>query len=75
MDLEHFLNKLSVIGHQGPHGFAYNFAVFRYLSGAVRGLQPSTTAYRWALRSALKRLAADIGEHGNELNLFIRFPG
>jgi hypothetical protein len=75
MTLEHHLNKIPVIGHQGPHGVAYNLAIFDRLSTAVAPYTHGTTMYKWALRSELKRLAREINTPGSDLNLLVRFAG
>jgi hypothetical protein len=77
MSLEHPLNKLSITGHMGPHGYAYNATILDRLTQAVQGIDPLVhpALYGERFRRELQLLAHDLAEHGSELNSFVRFPG
>jgi hypothetical protein len=61
-------NKISVSGHEGPHGRDYNVPVTQRLQKAVAGKTPHTPEYREALLEELGKIRGEVGKKGSDLN-------
>lgn len=68
MTLQDAINKVPVLGHQGPHA-EYNKLVFQRLSEAVEGLE--NNRYRRALERELVRIGRESATPGTVLNRLI----
>lgn len=70
--LNDLINLISIEGHQGPHGPAYDEAVYQRLSKAVEGKEPGTPEYRDAFIKAFRDektgLRYDVQRKGSMLN-------
>jgi RHS repeat-associated protein len=62
------LNKVSIAGHEGPHGVDYLEAVYQRLSGAVRNLTEGSPEYAKAFKDALADTKSDVAKEGTFLN-------
>jgi RHS repeat-associated protein len=68
MTLQDVLNKVPVLGHQGPHP-EYNAIVYERLQNAVKGLKGD--AYKTALQNELKSIGKESTTSGTKLNKLI----
>jgi len=68
LSMEDARNKVSIEGHEGPHGSDYNQPILDALTNAVKGLIPHTAAYAAAFLAELERLKAEVARPGSDLN-------
>jgi hypothetical protein len=68
MSLEDPENKVSIEGHEGPHGPDYNEPIYNKLSKAVEGKAPYSQAYKDAFRAELDLLKKEVARPGSDLN-------
>ena len=66
ISMQHDLNKVSVIGHKGPHPKEYHLGVWESLKDATRG--KNGEAYAIAFKSQLANLAKEISTPGTRMN-------
>jgi RHS repeat-associated protein len=69
MTLQDALNKIPVLGHQGPHP-EYNAAVYERLQNAVKGL--SGDEYKSALQNELAAIGKESATPGTALNKLLK---
>ncbi|WP_332778299.1 hemagglutinin repeat-containing protein, partial [Polaromonas sp.] len=63
------LNKVLVVGHQGPHPASYHQTVFQRLSEKTENL--SGDAFKQAFQNELKKIGEEIAQPGSVLNKLV----
>jgi RHS repeat-associated protein len=74
MSLQDEENLVSVEGHSGPHGKAYNQLILSRLSNAVKGLKAGTAEYAAKFRQELATLKKEVATPGSDLNDLVTKP-